>query len=58
MKVAPATFVLAANDPDGFHFSYRRYLINALREQFGFDGAPIRIFFRARKNKGRKKGRT
>ena len=58
VKVAPATFVLAANDPDGFHFSYRRYLINALREHFGFDGAPIRLFFRARNKKGKRKGRT
>jgi len=58
VKVAPATFVIAANDPEGFHFSYRRYLTNALREHFGFDGAPIRIFFRARKKKGHRKGRA
>ena len=33
-------------------------LTNALREHFGFDGAPIRIFFRARKKKGHRKGRA
>ncbi|MCC7071971.1 MAG: ribosome biogenesis GTPase Der [Deltaproteobacteria bacterium] len=57
VKVAPVTFVIAANDPDGFHFSYRRYLTNALREHFGFGGAPIRIFFRARKQQRARRGR-
>ena len=30
--VAPPTFVFFANDAASVHFSYRRYLINALRE--------------------------
>jgi GTP-binding protein len=46
--VAPPTFVFFCNDPEGIHFSYRRYLENALRAEFGFEGTPIRMSFRAR----------
>jgi GTP-binding protein len=44
--VAPPTFVFFATDPASIHFSYRRYLENRLREQYGFDGTPIRMIFR------------
>lgn len=46
VSVAPPTFVLFVNDPELLHFSYQRYLENRLREAFGFDGSPIRIFAR------------
>ena len=46
--VAPPTFVFFASDASAVHFSYRRYLENRLREQFGFDGTPIRLIFRDR----------
>lgn len=42
----PPSFTLFVNDPELVHFSYRRYLINRLREAFGFEGTPIRLFFR------------
>ena len=48
VKTAPPTFVFATNDVDGVHFSYRRYLINQLREAFDFGGAPVRLIFRRR----------
>jgi len=48
VKTAPPTFVIATNDVDGVHFSYRRYLINKLREAFDFGGAPVRLIFRRR----------
>jgi hypothetical protein len=35
-----------------FHFSYERFLINKLREQFGFIGTPIRIQVRRRAKGG------
>ncbi len=44
--VAPPTFTLFVNDPNLVHFSYKRYLLNRLRDAFGMEGAPIRIFFR------------
>ncbi len=34
-----------------FHFSYERFLINQLREEFGFVGTPIRVQVRRRAQK-------
>jgi len=42
----PPTFALRVNRPDEIHFSYERYLTNALRQAFGFSGSPIRVSFR------------
>jgi GTP-binding protein len=52
-SVAPPTFVFFTNVATTFHFSYQRYLENRLREEFGFEGTPIRIHVRARKREGR-----
>ena len=48
--VAPPTFVFFANDAGSVHFSYRRYLENRLRAEFGFDGTPIKLVFRDRES--------
>ena len=48
----PPTFVVYANYPEAIHFSYQRYVQNRLRETFGFDGTPVRVFFRKRKRRG------
>ncbi|MDP9371954.1 MAG: ribosome biogenesis GTPase Der, partial [Chloroflexota bacterium] len=47
-RVAPPTFVFFINDPKMLHFTYRRYLENRLRAEFGFIGTPIRMSFRGR----------
>ena len=47
VSVAPPTFVLKVNDPTIMHFSYKRYLENALRKSFDFTGTPIRLLVRA-----------
>ncbi len=39
--VAPPTFVFFTNRPEPFHFGLERYLINRLRDAFGFEGTPI-----------------
>ena len=49
---APPTFMITANFPEGIHFSYERYLVNRIREEFGFEGVPIRLLFR-KKGQGR-----
>jgi GTP-binding protein len=46
--VAPPTFVFFTNVATTFHFSYDRFLVNQLREAFGFEGTPIRIHVRRR----------
>ncbi|WP_294756153.1 ribosome biogenesis GTPase Der [uncultured Lactobacillus sp.] len=45
----PPTFVVFVNDPELMHFSYQRFLINQLRENFDFSGTPIKIIARKRK---------
>ena len=49
----PPTFALRVNRPDEIHFSYQRYLTNALRQGFGFSGSPIRLSLRKAVGKGR-----
>ena len=45
----PPTFVVFVNSADLFHFSYRRYLENQIREVFGgLEGTPIRFIVRER----------
>jgi GTPase len=46
----PPTFLLFVNDPAALHFSYERYLVNALREAFGFSGCALRLRLRRRRS--------
>jgi GTP-binding protein len=41
-----------------FHFSYERFLVNRLRDEFGFVGTPIRIQVRQRTRRGRSRRRV
>jgi len=45
-KVKPPTFILHVNNRELVHFSYERYLMNALRENIELSGTPIRIYFK------------
>ena len=47
--VAPPSFVFFTNVATTFQFSYERFLLNQLREKFGFVGTPIRLQVRRRK---------
>ena len=49
--VAPPSFVLFTNVATSLHFSYERFLVNRLREAFGFEGTPIRLTIRKRARK-------
>jgi len=51
--VAPPSFVFFTNVVTTFHFSYERFLVNKLREHFGFVGSPIRIQVRSRRKRAR-----
>ena len=46
--VSPPTFIFFCNDPEQVHFSYKRYLENQLRDEYGFHGTPVRLVFRGR----------
>ncbi|MFC1532863.1 ribosome biogenesis GTPase Der [Thermodesulfobacteriota bacterium] len=47
--IKPPTFVVFVNRPKMVHFSYKRFMINQLREQFSLNHTPIRLIFRKRK---------
>ena len=44
----PPTFVVFVNRADLFHFSYKRYIENQIRETFGLVGTPIKMIVRER----------
>jgi len=46
----PPTFAVFANRSEHLPASYEKYLLNNLRKSFDFDGIPLRIFIRQRKN--------
>ena len=45
----PPTFIVFVNRPKAVHFSYERFIINQIRENFGLNNIPIRVIFRERK---------
>lgn len=47
-SVNPPTFIMFVNDEKIMHFSYKRYLENALRKAFDFSGTPISIKVRTK----------
>ncbi len=50
VKTRPPTFALWCSRPEELPESYLRYLINGLREAFGFRGVPIRLLLRKGEN--------
>jgi len=51
-RVRPPTFVLFSNTPEGIKTPYRRYLANRLRQEFDFEGTPLKLHFRKRRKLG------
>jgi GTP-binding protein len=49
--IAPPTFVMFTNVATEFHFSYERFLVNRIREEFGFEGSPIRLHVRGKRRR-------
>jgi GTP-binding protein len=52
--VAPPTYGFFTNVAKTYHFTYQRYLENRLREEFGFEGTPLRLHVRAKRAKAGK----
>lgn len=48
VDTCPPLIVCFVNYPEAVHFSYRRYLINQLREFTGLDKTPVKLSFRQR----------
>ena len=47
--IRPPTFVVFVNRPEMVHFSYKRFIVNYLRDRFGLTHTPIRLILRKRK---------
>lgn len=52
VSVDPPSFAFFSSYPEGIPENYIRYLMNKLRESFGFAGVPVRLFIRKRTRKG------
>ena len=46
-ETRPPKIAIIMNKPSGLHFTYRRYLVNSMREAFNFTGTPL--LFKAKK---------
>ncbi len=51
VKARPPGFVIMCSRPDEMPESYKRYLVNGLRDHFEMPGVPIRIMFRSQGDK-------
>lgn len=51
VKARPPGFVIMCSRPDEMPESYKRYLVNGLRDHFEMPGTPIRIMFRSQGEK-------
>ena len=47
----PPSFTLFVNDPKLFGDTYRRYVERQIREGLGFEGTPIRLFWRGKQQR-------
>jgi len=54
----PPTFVIITNSPDNVHFSYQRYVLNRIRERFGFEGSPIRLHYKEKRRRAKGAAKT
>jgi GTPase len=48
VAIEPPTFVFFVNDAELVSSAYKRYLENALRRQFGYEGSGLKLLFRSR----------
>lgn len=51
VAIRPPTFVLFVDRAEELHFSTERYVINQIREAFGYEGTPIRVKVRTKRGK-------
>ncbi len=46
VAICPPKFIFFVNNSQAFHWSYKRYCENKLREAYGFYGCPLKIEFK------------
>jgi GTP-binding protein len=55
-NIRPPTFALFSSKPGELPDSYRRYLVNLMREEFDLPAVPVRVMLRKGKNPFDEKG--
>ncbi|MDR1688488.1 MAG: ribosome biogenesis GTPase Der [Clostridiales bacterium] len=50
VSIKPPTFILFVNDTDLMHYSYKRFIENQIRQNFGFAGTPVNFIVRNKKD--------
>ncbi len=55
VAISPPSFTLFVNDPKLFGETYRRYVERQLREGLGFDGTPLKLFWRGKQQRDAEK---
>jgi GTP-binding protein len=58
VAVKPPTFVCFVNYPEAVHFSYKRYLVNQLRQMIPLNLTPVNLYFREKTGKIEFSGNT
>ncbi|AJE47410.1 ribosome biogenesis GTPase Der [Celeribacter indicus] len=58
VKARPPQFVVMCSHPEELNESYKRYLVNGLREDFDMPGTPIRLFFRSQADRNPYRNKT
>jgi len=58
VSVCPPCFVCFVNYPDAVHFSYKRYLMNQIREISELGKTPLKLYFRERSKREFKSSHT
>ena len=56
VSARPPSFTLFVNDPRLFKDNYRRYIERQFRENLGFEGTPIRLFWRGKSMRDLERG--
>lgn len=49
IDIRPPRFLVSVNNPELIHYSYRRYLVNEIRDAYGFSGVPLLVGYRSHK---------
>ena len=55
-ETRPPVFVAMCNLPESLQESYRRFVINQLRDAFGFQAVPVKVRYRPRRRREREDG--
>lgn len=56
VSTQPPAIALFVNDPKRFNEGYRRYIERQFRQQLGFSGTPIRLFWRGKRVREAERG--